>query len=61
MEAVGVPSAVADGDGGIWRVTEEFLVNASDDSERLARIAAHTSFWFGWFQFHGDTEVYGGR
>ena len=61
VEAVGVPSAVADEDGGIWRVTEEFLVNASDESERLARIPTHTSFWFGWFQFHGDTEVYGGR
>lgn len=57
----GIPSVVVDADGGIWRVTEEFLVNAEDESVRLARIPTHTSFWFGWFQFHGDTEVYGGR
>ena len=58
---MGIPSALVDEEGVTWRVTEGFLVNASDESERLARIATHTSFWFGWFQFYGDTEVYGGR
>ena len=56
----GLPSVILDADGGTWRVTEEFLVNAADESERLARIPTHTSFWFGWFQFHEDTELYSG-
>ena len=57
---LGVPSVIADADGGIWQVTEEFLVNAADESEQLARIPTHMSFWFGWFQFHPDTELYTG-
>ena len=57
---VGIPSVIADVDGGTWRVTEEFLVSEADESERLARIPTHTSYWFGWFQFHEDTELYAG-
>ena len=56
----GIPSALTDDEGARWLVTEEFLVNAADESERLARIPTHMSFWFGWFQFHPDTELYGG-
>ena len=57
---LGIPSMIADADGGTWQVTEEFLVNATDESQRLARIPTHMSFWFGWFQFHPDTELYTG-
>ena len=57
---VGLPTVLSDADGGTWLVTEEFLVNSADESERLARIPTHMSFWFGWFQFHSDTEVYAG-
>ena len=53
----GFPSMVADADGGTWQVTEGFLVNTADESEKLARIPTHMSFWFGWFQFHPDTEL----
>ena len=56
----GIPSVVADADGGTWRVTEGFLVNMADESEKLERIPTHMSFWFGWFQFHPDTELYTG-
>ena len=56
----GIPSVIADADGGTWRVTEEFLVNTADESEKLARIPTHMAFWFGWFQFHPDTELYTG-
>ena len=55
-----IPSVIADADGGTWQVTEEFLVNAADESEKLARIPTHMSFWFGWFQFHPGTELYTG-
>ena len=57
---LGIPSTIEDTDGGTWQVTEEFLVNMADESERLARIPTHMSFWFGWFQFHPDTELYAG-
>ena len=56
----GIPSVVTDTDGETWRVTEEFLVNKEDESDKLARIPTHMSFWFGWFQFHPDTELYTG-
>ena len=54
----GIPLVIADADGGTWRVTEDFLVNTAEESETLARIPTHMSFWFGWFQFHPDTELY---
>ena len=56
----GIPSVIVDADGGAWQVTEEFLVNTADESEKLARIPTHMAFWFGWFQFHPDTELYTG-
>ena len=56
----GIPSVIVDTDGGTWRVTEEFLVNTADQSEKLARIPTHMAFWFGWYQFHPDTELYTG-
>ncbi len=56
----GIPTVIADADGGTWRVTEDFLVNTAEESDTLARIPTHMSFWFGWFQFHPDTELYTG-
>ena len=56
----GIPPVIASTDGARWRVTEEFLVNAGDESDKLARIPTHMSFWFGWFQFHPDTELHTG-
>ena len=55
---LGLPPVIADADGGTWQVTEEYLVNTADESEKLARIPTHMSFWFGWFQFHPDTELF---
>ena len=56
----GIPSVVADAGGVTWRVTEDFLVNEADETQKLARIPTHMSFWFGWFQFHPDTGLYAG-
>ena len=56
----GIPFTVTDSDGVKWEVTEEFLVNSTDESQKLSRIATHMSFWFGWFQFHPTTELYTG-
>ena len=41
-------------------MTEDALVNSTDETETLARFPAHNAFWFGWFAFHPDTELYEG-
>lgn len=52
------PSVLVDESGASWQITETGLVNNSDSSETLPRIPSLTSFWFGWFQYHPDTEIY---
>lgn len=54
----GIPMKVVDQNGHVWDVTEEALVNAADSSQTLPRIPTHSSFWFGWFAFYPDTELY---
>ena len=51
------PTIILDQSGETWSVTEQFLINQRDGSG-LPRIPTHTSFWFGWFSFHPDTEVF---
>ena len=48
---------VIDQNGQTWRVTEDALV--ADDGETLERQPGHLAFWFGWFAFFPNTEVYG--
>ena len=52
------PAALVDDTGVRWTVTEEALIADADPAQRLPRIPSITSFWFGWFQYHSDTEVY---
>lgn len=49
--------ALTDESGGTWQVTDAALV--SDNGERLARLPGHMAYWFGWFSFYPQTEVYG--
>ena len=58
--STGVPMKLVDQNGHVWDVTEEALVNASDSSQTLPRIPTHSSFWFGWYAFYPDTELYEG-
>ncbi len=58
--STGAPMELVDRNGQMWNVTEEALVNADDTSQTLARIPTHSSFWFGWFAFYPDTELYEG-
>ena len=51
------PDRLLDATGGEWRVTEEALLGPRD--ERLERINGHLAYWFGWYAFYPDTEVYG--
>ncbi len=52
------PSVLVDKTGVRWQITESGLVNQSDPPQVFRRIPSLTSFWFGWFQYHPDTEVY---
>ena len=56
--STGVPMKLVDKSGHVWDVTEEALVNVSDSSQTLPRIPTHSSFWFGWYAFYPDTELY---
>ena len=52
------PKFLVDAGGARWEVTEEALVKVDDPSTTLPRIPTLTSFWFGWYQYHPDTEIY---
>ena len=51
------PDALLDAAGSVWQVTEEALLGPN--GERLGRINGHLAYWFGWYSFYPDTEVYG--
>ncbi len=48
---------VRDDDGREWVAEEDFLVAKFDSSVRLARVAGHRAFWFGWYAQHPDTVL----
>ena len=52
------PRYLVDSSGSRWQVTEEALISEGDPSRTLSRIPTLTSFWFGWYQYHPDTEIY---
>lgn len=41
----------------VWSVTEEALVNTST-GEQLARLPGHMAYWFAWYAFFPETEIY---
>ena len=57
---IGVPRRLLDSAGTVWQVGDDALTNASGPGDTLARIPASVSYWFGWFAFHPDTDVYEG-
>ena len=57
-EVSGPPSILADSTGSRWNVTEQALVNADDPGVKLLRIPTTTSFWFGWYQYHPETDIF---
>ena len=52
------PRFLVDSGGSRWKVTEEALVKEDDPSRMLSRLPTLTSFWFGWYQYNPDTEIY---
>jgi hypothetical protein len=49
---------LVDESGAVWRVEESALVREGVGDVRLARIASHTAYWFGWAAFFPNTELY---
>jgi len=54
---------LADDKGRIWSLTEEALTltNGGGSVAPLKRLPGHVAFWFGWYGFYPDTEVWGDR
>ncbi len=50
-------SAVTDGSGTVWTLTETALVSGS---KHLPRLSSHNAFWFGWRAVHPDTALIAG-
>jgi len=46
-------------EGEDWRMEEDALVKASDQTEGLGCLRSHIADWFGWHGFHNDMGVYG--
>jgi hypothetical protein len=53
----GTTAVVLDERGLSWQVTETALVG--QNGEELSRLPGHMAFWFGWFSFYPQTEIYG--
>ena len=45
--------------GTEWLVLEDALVNSVDRSQRLERLPSRDSYWFGWYSFYPETELFG--
>ena len=56
FSAGGDDFAVVDENGRTWQVTEEALIGP--DGETLERINGHLAYWFGWYAFYPETELY---
>ncbi|MCA9970723.1 MAG: DUF3179 domain-containing protein [Anaerolineales bacterium] len=52
------PDTVLDEAGGVWQVTEEALIGP--DGEMAPRLPGHLAYWFGWYAFFPQTEVWSG-
>ena len=50
-------TTLVDEAGETWQVTDNALV--SDSGETLDRLPGHMAYWFGWFSFYPQTELYG--
>ena len=50
-------SVLVDKDGEMWIADETALVSL-DGSTKLRRLPSNIYFWFAWFAFHPETDVY---
>ena len=57
FSAIDESGALIDAAGKHWQITEEALVEMNGD-HRLLRMPGHLAFWFGWYAFYPETEVW---
>ena len=50
---------LTDQQGHRWRMEEEALVREDDPTKSLRRLPSHIAYWFGWYGFYPDTDLYG--
>ncbi len=50
------PDTLLDENGDPWQVTEQALLGP--DGQSLPRLPGHLAYWFGWFAFFPNTEIY---
>ena len=50
------PDTLFDEEDREWRITEAALLGPTD--ERYPRRGGHLAYWFGWFAFYPQTEIY---
>jgi hypothetical protein len=56
-----LPGSLVDSTGVRWTVTEDALIPEGGElgaGVTLTRLPTHQAFWFGWFQFYPDTELF---
>lgn len=49
-------NSVVDSEGRLWQVTEEALIGP--DGQTAPRLNGHLAYWFGWYAFFPETELY---
>ena len=65
FRAGATPGELRDEAGSVWKITEEALVPAAVDggdtesAAPLPRVPGVVAFWFGWYGFYPETEVWG--
>ncbi len=60
FQAGAAPGELRDETGRPWKITEESLVPAGEGATALPRLPGVVAFWFGWYGFFPETEVWGG-
>ena len=41
-----------------WRISEDSLNNAQEPTQSLERLPSRDAYWFGWYAFYPQTDVY---
>lgn len=62
FRAGATPDEVLDEAGRRWGTQEDALTPLEDTTEKpLARVPGHVAYWFGWYGFYPETEVFSSR
>ncbi len=54
----GLPDELIDDEGTTWQINRESIREVGGD-RKLSAVPSNVSFWFGWYAFHPQTQVYG--